>query len=62
MQAFTDRMSCACFGLANTVTIMFYTVENATKVRRSDVPKTKQNHCVRVLFWGPLVVTRELIA
>ena len=32
MQAFTDRLSCACFGLANTVTIMFYTVENATKV------------------------------
>jgi hypothetical protein len=34
MQAFTDKLSCACFGLANTVTIMFYTVENATKVRR----------------------------
>ena len=33
LQCFTDRLSCACFGLANTVTIMFYTVENATKVR-----------------------------
>lgn len=27
-----DRLSCAVFGLANTVTIMFYTVENSTKV------------------------------
>ena len=32
MLRFVDRLSCALFGLANTVTIMFYTVENATKV------------------------------
>lgn len=32
MEGFADRLSCAVFGLANTVTIMFYTVESATKV------------------------------
>lgn len=31
LQSVCDNLSCAAFGLANTVTVLFYTVESATK-------------------------------